>query len=85
MSGYNNPDFNSACSTAQSSLPGEQAYSDSYHQVQSIFASDPPAIPLFFRLSIAAARADLCHFNLDPTANPMWDIEAFDEGQACKK
>jgi peptide/nickel transport system substrate-binding protein len=85
VSGYNNPDFNSACSTAQSSLPGEQAYSDSYHQVQSIFANDLPAIPLFFRLSVAAARADLCHSNLDPTANPMWNIEAFDEGQTCKK
>ena len=85
VSGYDNPDFNSARSTAQSSLPGEQAYSDSYHQVQSIFANDLPAIPLFFRLSVAAARADLCHFNLDPTANPMWNIEAFDEVQACKK
>jgi len=85
VSGYSNPDFGTACSAAQSSLPGEQTYSDSYHQVQSIFASDLPAIPLFFRLSAAAARADLCHFNLDPTANPMWNIEAFDEGQACKK
>jgi len=85
VSGYKNPDFDTACDAAQSSLPGEQAYTDSYHQAQSIFASDLPAIPLFYRLSVAAARADLCHFNLDPSANPMWDIEAFDEGQACKK
>ena len=85
VSGYSNPDFDTACSAAQSSLPGEQSYTDLYHQVQSIFASDLPAIPLFFRLSIAAARPDLCHFNLDPTANPMWNMEAFDEGQACKK
>ena len=85
VSGYNNPDFDTACYAAQSSLPGEQAYTDSFHQAQSIFASNLPAIPLFFRLSVAAARADLCHFNLDPTANPMWNIEAFDEGQACKK
>ena len=85
VSGYKNPDFDTACDAAQSSLPGEQAYTDSYHQTQSIFASDLPAIPLFYRLSVAAARADLCHFNLDPSANPMWDIEAFDEGQACKK
>ena len=85
VSGYSNPDFDTACSAAQASLPGEQAYTDSYHQAQSIFASDLPAIPLFFRLGVAAARPDLCHFNLDPTANPMWNIEAFDEGQACKK
>ncbi len=85
VSGYSNPDFDTACYAAQSSLPGEQAYTDSYHQAQSIFASDLPAIPLFYRLEVAAARPDLCHFNLDPTANPMWNIEAFDEGPACKK
>jgi ABC-type transport system substrate-binding protein len=85
VSGYNNPDFDTACSAAQSSLPGEQAYMDSYHQAQSIFARDLPAIPLFCHPSVAAARADLCHFNLDPTANPMWNIEASDEGQASKK
>jgi len=82
--GYSNADFDTACYAAQSSLPGEQAYTDSYHQAQSVFASDLPAVPLFYRLSVAAARADLCHFNLDPTANPMWNVEAFDEGQACK-
>ena len=85
VSGYSNPDFDKACYAAQSSLPSEQAYTDSYHQAQSIFASDLPAIPLFYRLSVAAARSDLCHFNLDPTANPMSNIEAFDEGPACKK
>jgi peptide/nickel transport system substrate-binding protein len=85
LGGYSNPGFDTACHAAQSSLPGEQAYADSYHQAQSIFASDLPAIPLFFRLSVAAARADLCHFDLDATANPMWNIEAFDEGPACKK
>ena len=85
VSGYKNPAFDTACYTAQSSLSGEQAYIDSYHQAQSIFANDLPAIPLFFRLSVAAARADLCHFNPDSTANPMWNIAAFDEVQACKK
>ena len=43
-----------------------------------------PAIPLYFRLKVAAARADVCHFDLDPSANPMWNIEAFDMGQGCQ-
>ena len=85
VSGYRNPDFDTACSAAQASLPGEQAYTDSYYQTQLIFANNLPSIPLFYRISIAAARPDLCHFDLDPTANPMWNIETFDEGQACKK
>ena len=84
VSGYANPDFDRACQTAQLSLPGEAAYADSFHQTQSLFAGDLPAIPLFFRVNVAAARADLCHFDPDATANPMWNIGTFDEGQACK-
>jgi len=85
VSGYNNPDFDTACHAAQSALPDEPANTGSYHQTQALFADDLPAIPLFFRPSVAAARADLCHFDLDATANPMHDIEAFDEGQTCKQ
>ena len=55
-----------------------------YHQAQAIFATDLPAIPLYYRLKVAAARADVCHFDLDPSANPLWNVEAFDMGQACK-
>jgi peptide/nickel transport system substrate-binding protein len=85
IGGYSNPKYDKDCNAALSSLPGEQAYTDSYQLTQATFASDLPAIPLFFRLRVAAARADFCHFDLDPTANPMWNIEAFDQGQACNK
>jgi hypothetical protein len=27
---------------------------------------------------VAAARPDLCHFDLDATANPLWNIEAIE-------
>jgi hypothetical protein len=33
---------------------------------------------------VAAARTEVCHFDLDPSANPLWNIEAFDMGQGCK-
>lgn len=84
VSGYKNPDYDTACSAARSSLPGEKSYSDSYHQAQAIFASELPSIPLYYRLEVAAARADFCHFDLDSSANPLWNIEAFDMGTACK-
>jgi len=85
ISGYNNPNYDTACSLAESSLPGELAYADAYHRTQSIFASELPSIPLYFRLSVAAARGDFCHFNLDQTANPLWNLVAYDEGASCKK
>jgi len=84
VTGYNNPAYDAACHAARLALPGEQAYSDAFQQAQSIFAGDLPAIPLYYRLKIAASRADVCHFDIDATANPMWNIEAFDMGQGCK-
>lgn len=84
VTGYSSPSYDAACHGAHLALPGEQAYSDAFQQAQSIFAEDLPAIPLYYRLKIAASRADVCHFDIDATANPMWNIEAFDMGQGCK-
>ncbi len=84
VTGYQSPDYDAACHAARLALPGEPAYQSAYHQAQSIFANDLPAIPLYYRLRVAAARADVCHFDLDPSGNPLWNIEAFDMGPACK-
>lgn len=84
VTGYQNAEYDAACHNAGLALPDEQSYKDGYHQVQAIFAADLPAIPLYYRLKVAASQADICHFDLDPTANPLWNVEAFDKGQACK-
>ena len=84
VTGYKNEKYDAACRAAQLALPDEQAYIDSDRQTQVLFSSDLPAIPLYYRLRIAAARPDICHFDLDATANPLWNIEAIDKGEACK-
>jgi peptide/nickel transport system substrate-binding protein len=84
VTGYQSAAYDTACHAAQLALPGEPAYKTAYQQAQSIFATDLPAIPLYFRLKVAASRADVCHFDLDPSANPLWNVEAFDQGAACK-
>jgi peptide/nickel transport system substrate-binding protein len=84
VTGFSNPEYDAACESTALSLPGEAAYAEAFHQAQSIFAAELPAIPLYFRLKVAAARADVCHFDLDPSANPLWNIEAFDTGQGCQ-
>ena len=84
VTGYKNEKYDAACRAAQLALPDEQAYIDSYRQTQVLFSSELPAIPLYYRLRIAAARPDICHFDLDATANPLWNIEAIDKGEACK-
>ncbi len=85
VSGYSNPAYDAACESAHLALPGEPAYSAAFQQAQSIFAGDLPSIPLYYRLKVAAARTDVCHFDIDATANPMWNIEAFDMGQGCSQ
>jgi peptide/nickel transport system substrate-binding protein len=84
VTGFTSPEYDAACHSAALSLSGEAAYADAFHQAQSIFASELPAIPLYYRLKVAATRADVCHFDLDPSANALWNIEAFDKGQGCK-
>ena len=84
VTGYNNPQYDAACRAAQLALPDEQAYIDSYRQTEVLFSSELPAIPLYYRLRVAAARPGICHFDLDPTANPLWNIEAIASGEACQ-
>jgi len=84
VTGYKNEQYDAACRAAQLALPDEQAYTELYSQTQVLFASELPAIPLYYRLRIAAARPGLCNFDLDPTANPLWNIEAIDTGEACQ-
>jgi peptide/nickel transport system substrate-binding protein len=84
VSGYSSPAFDAACQAAQQSLADETAHADSYHQAQSIFAQDLPVIPLYWRIKVAAARPEVCHFSLDPTAaSSLWNIEMFDSGNSC--
>ena len=82
-SGYSNPEYDAACTAARQALPDEDAYAASYRQTQLTFATDLPAIPLYYRLRVAASRPDFCHFDLDPSGSPLWNIEAFDYGPSC--
>jgi peptide/nickel transport system substrate-binding protein len=83
VTGYQNGEYDAACRAARLSLPHEQAYRDAHRRTQVLFSAELPAVPLYYRLRAAAARADLCRFDLDPTANPLWNIEAIDAGEAC--
>lgn len=84
VTGYKSDAYDAACRAARQALPDESAYGESYRQTQAIFSADLPAIPLYFRLRVAASRPDMCHFDLDPSANPLWNIEAFDYGPSCQ-
>lgn len=82
--GFRNEAYDSACALAQTSLREDASYLSSYRQTQIILAEELPAIPLYSRLQIAAARPDLCGVDLDPASGLLWNIEAFGIGETCQ-
>jgi peptide/nickel transport system substrate-binding protein len=67
--GYSNPDFDAACQQALGNLLGTPENTEGHMEAQRIFSQDVPVIPLFLRLKVAAARAEVLNFNVDPTQN----------------
>jgi peptide/nickel transport system substrate-binding protein len=84
VTGFRSAEYDAACQAARSSLQGEQVYVNNYRRTQIVFSDELPAIPLYYRLRIAAARPEICRFDLDPTANPLWNIEAIGIGETCQ-
>lgn len=83
--GYSNPEFDQACRTAQATLSDNPAYQEAHLRAQAIFAEDLPALPLFARLKLVAARPDLCGLQTDASAeSALWNLEAFDYGDGCQ-
>jgi peptide/nickel transport system substrate-binding protein len=73
--GYSNAQFDAACQQSLTTL--DPADADQYNaEAQRIFAQELPMLPLFFRPRIAAARAQVQGFALDPTSpSELWNIE----------
>lgn len=84
ITGFANDEFDKTCRDGQTSLREESSYLSAYRQTQIIFAEQLPAIPLYSRLRIAAARPDLCGFDIDPAANSLWNIESFEVADSCQ-
>ena len=83
ISGFSDPDFDSACEEAVQALPDEPGYT-SHQRAQEFFAFELPSIPLYMRLKVAAVRNDFCGFTLDPTSMyALSDLESFDYGTGC--
>ncbi len=67
--GWRNDEFDAACQKAIGNLPGTPAYEEGHKEAQVIFSEKVPVIPLFLRLKVAAARANVLNFGVDPTQN----------------
>jgi peptide/nickel transport system substrate-binding protein len=84
LSGYSNPAFDVACSSARQSLPDETTYALAYQQAQSIFMQDLPALPLYWRIKATAVSPQVCAYAPDATASSaLWNIESIGKGHDC--
>jgi peptide/nickel transport system substrate-binding protein len=79
--GYNNPIYDALCNQALAALPSEPAYITAHGEAQRLFSADLPALPLFFRPRVYAARSDLTGFSPDAIAVETWNIEGFALGE----
>jgi peptide/nickel transport system substrate-binding protein len=83
-SGYKSAEFDLACNAALAALPGQPGFAENHLLAQEIFARDLPIVPLFQRLKVTAARADMCGYWMDSTADSdTWNIEEFGYGDEC--
>jgi len=79
--GYSNAAYDAACQQQLGTIDADQKAKFA-KEAQKIFSEDLPVLPLFLRLKIAATRADLQNFKMDPTENSeLWNIEELDLGQ----
>ena len=86
ITGFSNPDYDTACKAAQSTRPDQQdAYIKANQDAQRLFAEQLPVIPLFFRLDMAVSRPDLCGMQMDVTTrSDLWNLESLDYGVNCQ-
>ncbi len=82
--GYDSALYDQACLDGLAALPDDAQRSQAMKQVQSAFVSDAPAVPLYWRPKLLAARPDLCGIALDASVQiPLWNLEVLDIGEAC--
>jgi peptide/nickel transport system substrate-binding protein len=83
--GYQEAAFDQYCRQAQTSLPGSELFLDAHDQAQLIFTEDLPALPLYQRQKVVAARPDMCSLRVDPAfGSALSALESFDYGDHCQ-
>ena len=77
--GYASTEFEAACQSALSALPGTPDYTRAHIEAQRIFSYDLPVLPLYFVPKLVAAGPGVRGVILDATQYlDLWNIEAFD-------
>jgi peptide/nickel transport system substrate-binding protein len=75
--GYCNPAYDNAVRAALATLTRTEALA--YWQAAiAVWTQDLPALPLHYRVNVAAGVPDLTGLELDPTESDLWNVELWD-------
>lgn len=81
ITGWSHPAYDAACQTVQGAGSDDPAAN---REVQEIFSSELPVLPLYYTIHITAARTDLCELVVDSSArSDLWNLEKFALGTDC--
>jgi peptide/nickel transport system substrate-binding protein len=75
--GWCSQEFDALATQAATQLSRDEAI-DTYRSAQALFTEDLPVLPLFGRVMVSAARANLMNYSPDATASAdTWNIETW--------
>lgn len=84
--GFSNAELDQACKAARSAGLDSELITHSQQEVQKILAEQMPSIPLFYFVSLAASRSDLCGLQMDVSSRSEFKtIETMNYGAGCQK
>jgi len=86
-SGYNNPEYDHACSEAITTLPDWIEHQNAYKRALELYSTELPSIPLFIYPINVATRPDMCGVQFDSSSlNELWNVESFNYGKKnCRR
>jgi peptide/nickel transport system substrate-binding protein len=83
--GFSNEEVDNACKAALSAGSDTELIKASQIQVQKILAEQLPSIPLFYFVSLAVSRADLCGLKMDVSSRSEFsNLESINYGTGCQ-
>jgi peptide/nickel transport system substrate-binding protein len=78
-SGWSDPTYDTACTSALDAMTGTADYSLFHEQAQVIFSENLPVLPLFFSPRTTAIIPEIPYINNDPSQNSeLWNLFAID-------
>lgn len=84
FTGYANAEYDSACTAALSPGLNHTLLVENSRRTQEILVNDLPVLPLFYHVTAAVSRPDLCGLTLDVTSrSALRNIEAFTLSTSC--